>query len=215
LSEDIKRALDFVSNKLVSDIVLEGIRFDSSILKKIVDRAEGLLKADVKPVKRGKRARPDKISLKDRTDVASTDDWIYFSDEPLEAVKVKVPSLDQEARVGFNKGGVVTILNRNFSEEMYLRTLKYLVEQIINSYRLFYIYAVSQGISKRSLYEMTNTPIKQIRVSEEFFWELFKHSVLSDILNGEHNEDALKLLERHVRLRTEILLDLSQEISLE
>ncbi len=48
---------------------------------------------------------------------------------------------------------------------------------------------------------MTNTPFEKIRFSEEFFWELFKHSVLSDILNGEVNEDALKLLERNVKLR--------------
>jgi hypothetical protein len=83
-------------------------------------------------------------------------------------------------------------------------------EQIINSYQLFYMYATSQGISKKSLYEMTNTPSEQIRVSEEFFWELFKHSVLSDILNDEFNEDALKLLERHIKLTLELYLHLSK-----
>jgi len=134
LSEDVKRAYDFVSEGIVSDIVLEGIRFDSSILKKIIDQAEGILKAEVKPKKRGKSVRADKISISDRFDVALTEDWPSFSDEPLEAIKVRVPGLEQEARVGFNKFGVVTISNRNFSDEMYLRTLKYVVEQIVHPY---------------------------------------------------------------------------------
>ncbi len=81
-------------------------------------------------------------------------------------------------------------------------------EYIINSYRLFYIHATSQGVSQKFLYEIVNKPSKRIRVSEEFFWELFKHSVLSDILNGDINENALKLLEHYIKTkkRTELSL---------
>ena len=125
------QVLSFIEENLVTDVQLERMKFNEKILRAAVDSSSDLLQVEFSPKRKGLE-QIDKLSCLGR-EITKSEIWDEYSTEPLLSVRINVPDLYEEARVGFKKEGVITIYNR-FSLRMNVLTMKLLVENLILQY---------------------------------------------------------------------------------
>lgn len=132
-TRDIEKCvLSFMEDNFLSGYVLQSMRFEEAILRSAIERCPDVSQADVEPKGRSKGIeRIDRISCMGRG-VTDSEFWEDYGGEPLAKVKVRITEIPEEARVGFNRKGVVTIYNRNFTMEQQALALKHVLGEIVS-----------------------------------------------------------------------------------
>ncbi len=126
-TKDIEqRVINFIERHFISDFVLSKVKFDESALRSVIEKCPDVSQLDVIPG----MDRVDRISCIGR-EIISTEFYEDYGGEPLSKVKVRLKEIPEEARVGFDKRGIITIYNSGFTFEQQIVTLKYVVEKII------------------------------------------------------------------------------------
>jgi hypothetical protein len=131
-NEKEREVLEFIADNFLSGYKLERLKFDEKLLAEIAS-ASPILKVDLKPRSKGSEGI-DKLSAIGRGDISTTKFYKDYGNEPLIGVKVELTRTKEEARVGFNKYGTVTISHRNFTDEQFVAVLKEVADKIIAPY---------------------------------------------------------------------------------
>jgi len=124
------KALGFIESNLIKGYILEPIHFESATLSSVIEKCPDVAHVGMTP--KGEK-KPDRLTASARK-VTETQFWEEYGSEPLDTVKVNISGVTEEARVGFNKKGVITIYNKSFSLQEQLLVLKYIAEKIIGPY---------------------------------------------------------------------------------
>jgi hypothetical protein len=119
----------FVQDNFLPKYALEQIEFKELALRRILERSPDVFQIDHKPV-RADLDTVDKITYIGR---GVTDSTIHedYGREPLIRIKVSLGELQNEARVGFDKHGVITIYQRSFTHSQQTVILRSICEKII------------------------------------------------------------------------------------
>lgn len=128
--EEEERALRFVEAHFIKKTLLEKIKFEQGILRKVADRYNQLAQVDVIP---GSDQGVDKLSAYGRG-IKESRFWQQHSDDELLKVKVPLSDMPDPPRVGFKENGVITIYGRNLEFARQVEVLAFVAEKIISPY---------------------------------------------------------------------------------
>ena len=141
--EDVEsKARKFVQDNFVKEFELEQIEFNEPTLRKILGSSPDVFQIDHTPTRLGLET-VDRITYVGR---GVTDSRIHedYGSEPLAKIKVRLGEIQNEARIGFDKRGIITIYQRGFTRAQQTIILRYIVERIIAPY-------LSQALFQRRL----------------------------------------------------------------
>ncbi len=130
--DDIEsKVREFLENNFIQGYKLEQIGFNESTLRKILETSPDVFQIDHNPTRSGLET-VDRITYIGR---GVTDSQIHedYGSEPLAKIKVKLGEIE-EARVGFDKRGIVTIYQRSFAHAIQALILCHITEHIIAPY---------------------------------------------------------------------------------
>jgi hypothetical protein len=126
-TKDIEqRVVGFIEKNLVNGFVLNKMKFDEQALRTVIEKCPDVSQLDITPG----MERVDKISCIGR-EITGSEFYEDYGGEPLSKVKVSLREVPEEARVGFDKKGIITIYNADFTFEQQIMVLKYVVQKII------------------------------------------------------------------------------------
>jgi len=131
--EDVEsKVRKFIQDNFVKEFELEQIEFNEPTLRKILRSSPDVFQIDHTPTRPGLET-VDRITYVGR---GVTDSRIHedYGSEPLAKIKVRLGEIQSEARVGFDKRGIITIYQRGFTRAQQTIILRYIVEQIIAPY---------------------------------------------------------------------------------
>lgn len=129
VSNSEKEILKFLE-KFVPGYSLEILTFNEKALRKFIDEAPDILKAEFDPKKVGK---PEHVSAADRA-LRRTALWIDYSEEPISKIKVNLPGVEKKVRVGFDRYGNVIFYEKSVPLARQLRALKRIVDEVVSKY---------------------------------------------------------------------------------
>jgi hypothetical protein len=126
-TKDIEqRVVSFIEKNFVKGFVLDKTRFDERALRSVIDKCPNVSQLDITPG----MERVDKISCIGR-EITESEFYEDYGSEPLSKVKVSLNEIPEEARVSFDKRGIITIYNTSFTFEQQISVLRYVVRKII------------------------------------------------------------------------------------
>lgn len=123
--------LTFLENHFVDGFSLETLEFEEDTLRKIIDQAPDIVKADLNPTK---RSEPEQITGRDRRSLKATDFWDRYEGEPVSKIKVKLPNGGTEITVGFDKHGIIVLYERSLEMHEQVEAMNYITSNILSRF---------------------------------------------------------------------------------
>lgn len=123
--------IEFLEAHFISGYSLETLELRKSSLRRIINDAPEIIKADFNPTE---RSEPEQISGKDRRSLKATDFWERHEGEPVSKVKVNLPGEGREIRAGFDKYGTIILYEQKLSMKQQVEALLYISENIVSKY---------------------------------------------------------------------------------
>jgi hypothetical protein len=126
-AKDIEqRVVKFLEKNFIKDFVLNKIKFDEQALRSVIQRCPNVSQLDITPG----MEHVDKISCIGR-EITESEFYEDYQNEPISKVKVSLDEIPEEARISFDKRGIITVHNTSFTFEQQVNVLKYVVKEII------------------------------------------------------------------------------------
>lgn len=123
--------LSFLESHFVPGYALDVLEFEEATLRKIIEQAPDIVKADLNPTK---RSEPERISGRDRRSLQATDFWDRYEGEPVSKVKVKLPNEGTEITVGFDKRGIIVLYERKLTMQEQVSALTYVADNVVSRF---------------------------------------------------------------------------------
>ena len=123
--------LEFIEAHFISGYSLETLEFREGSLRRMIDNAPDIIKADFNPTE---RSEPEQISGKDRRSLKATDFWSRHEGEPVSKIKVHLPGDTQEIRVGFDKYGTIILYEQKLTMKQQVEALRYITDNVASKY---------------------------------------------------------------------------------